>query len=80
MKCAVVRRQALSDDLMRLASRLERLHLSLRNPERYHEDKDEIAKEIRRVAEAVSQGYGAPYGAPYGAHGVRRNRSGVAHG
>ena len=45
--------QTPADDLDRLAHAVSRLSPSHRDPHRFHEDKSEIAAELRRLARAL---------------------------
>jgi hypothetical protein len=62
----------MSDYLLSLAIRLEKLSPSRRNPEQYHIDKDEIIKAIRGLAKALISDHGAHHGAPRRTCHVRR--------
>jgi hypothetical protein len=46
---------ALASDLRALADRVARLNLSHRDPERFHQDKDEIGRRLRSIARRVER-------------------------
>ena len=49
-----------ADSLKRLAGRVRRLCPDHRNPERFHEEKSEIAHEIATLARAMADAAGRP--------------------